>query len=73
MNDDDIIKALLFMNSYALDVTSRCHVGKTDRCLCTRVKEHSCHDSFEIYNHICSCKRIQLYKEYAGTKSLRRR
>ena len=24
------------------------YVGKTDRCLYTRVKEHSCHDSFEI-------------------------
>ena len=31
------------------------YVGKTDRCLYTRVKEHSCHDSSEIYNHICSC------------------
>ena len=36
------------------------YVGKTDRCLYTRVKEHSCHDSFEIYNHICSCNEFNV-------------
>ena len=50
MNHDDIIKALLFMNSNALamDVTLS-HVGKTYRCLYIREKENSCHDSSEIY------------------------
>jgi hypothetical protein len=28
------------------------YVGKTDRCLYTRIKEHSSLDSSEIYNHI---------------------
>ena len=36
------------------------YVGKTDRCLYTRVKEHSCHDSSEIYIHICSCNEFNL-------------
>ena len=31
------------------------YVGKTDRCLYTRIKEHSSLDSSEIYNHIISC------------------
>ena len=31
------------------------YVGKTDRCLYTRIKEHSSLDSTEIYNHITSC------------------
>ena len=31
------------------------YVGKTDRCLYTRIKEHSSLDSSEIYNHITSC------------------
>ena len=28
------------------------YVGKTDRCLYTRIKEHFCNDTSEIYNHI---------------------
>ena len=31
------------------------YVGKTDRCLYTRIKEHSSLDSSEMYNHITSC------------------
>ena len=49
------------MNSNALDVTLS-HVGKTYRCLYTRVKEHSCHDSSEIYNHICGWKEFNFIK-----------
>ena len=38
------------------------YVGKTDRCLYTRIKEHSCHDSSKIYNHICSCNDFNFIK-----------
>ena len=38
------------------------YVGKTDRCLYTRIKEHSYHDSSEIYNHICSCNEFNFIK-----------
>ena len=38
------------------------YVGKTDRCMYTRMKEHSYHYSFEIYNHICSCNKFNLIK-----------
>ena len=31
------------------------YVGKTDRCLFTRIEEHSSLESSEIYNHITSC------------------
>ena len=49
-------------------------VGKTDRCLYTRVKEHSCHDSSEIYNHIRSSNEFNFIKNmlelspYSNTK-----
>ena len=33
------------------------HVGKTGRCLYTKVKEHSCHDSSEIYNDIFAAEK----------------
>ena len=46
------------------------YVGKTDRCMYTRIKENSSHDSFEIHNHIISC---QLYTEPTETNILRRR
>ena len=52
------IKALLLMNSNALDVA----VTTLDRSLYTRIKEHSCHDSSEIYNHICSCNEFNFIK-----------
>ena len=43
-----------------LDVTLS-HVGKTGHCLYTKVKEHSCHDSSEIYiQSYLQLKRIQL-------------
>ncbi len=32
------------------------YIGKTESCLYTRLKEHSAHDSSEIYAHINSCK-----------------
>ena len=32
------------------------YIGKTERCLYTRLKEHSAHDSSEIYAHINSCE-----------------
>ena len=38
------------------------YVGKTDRCLYTRIKEHSYHDSSEIYIHICSCNEFNFIK-----------
>ena len=38
------------------------YIKKTDRCLYTRVKEHSCNDSFEIYNHIWSCNEFKFIK-----------
>ena len=38
------------------------YVGETDRCLYTRVKEHSCHDSSKRCNHICSCNEFNFIK-----------
>ena len=38
------------------------YVGKTDRCLYTRRKEHSYHDSSDIYSHICSCNEFNFTK-----------
>ena len=39
------------------------YVGKTDRCLYTRTKEHSYYDdSSETHNHICSCKEFNFIK-----------
>ena len=32
------------------------YIGKTERCLYTRLKENSAHDSLEIYAHINSCE-----------------
>ncbi len=38
------------------------YIGKTDRCLYTRIKEHSSHDSSEIYNHVISCDVVGIFK-----------
>ncbi len=38
------------------------YVGKTDRCLYTRIKEHSFQDSSEIYNHVISCNDFNFIK-----------
>ena len=38
------------------------YIGKTDRCLYTRIKEHSSHDSSEIYNHVISCDEFNFLK-----------
>ena len=37
-------------------------MGKTDRCLYTRITQHSYHDSSEIYNHISSCNEFNFIK-----------
>ena len=55
------IKALLSMNLLALDVTSR-YIGKTDRCLYTRTKEHSHQKTSEIHQHLSSCEQFQHIK-----------
>ena len=34
------------------------YIGKADRCLITRIKEHVCRKDSEIYNHIKSCEHI---------------
>ena len=42
--------------------TNANYIGKTDRCLYTRIKEHSSHDSSEIYNHVISCDEFNFLK-----------
>ena len=37
------------------------YIGKTDRCLYTRIKEHSQNTS-EIYNHIITCNEFKYIK-----------
>ena len=32
------------------------YIGKTDRCLYTRIKEHSTRENSEIYAHVNSCE-----------------
>ena len=39
------------------------YVGKPDCCLYNRIKEHSCHDSSEIYNQMI-CKEYENEIEY---------
>ena len=38
------------------------YIGKTNCCLYTQVKEHSCYYSSEIYNNICSCNEFNIIK-----------
>ena len=38
------------------------YIGKTDRCLYTRLKEHSQHNKSEIFNHIINCEHFQHIK-----------
>ena len=35
------------------------YIGKTDRCLYTRVKEHAKSDKTEIYNHVHECEQFE--------------
>ena len=52
---NECIKALLFMNSNALNVAAN-YVGKTDHCMLVNPSKrtflHSCHDFSELCNHI---------------------
>ena len=34
------------------------YIGKSDRCLYTRIKEHSSQATSEIYNHIITCNKF---------------
>ncbi len=38
------------------------YIGKTDRRLYTRIKEHSLDNKSEIFNHITSCEHFQHIK-----------
>ena len=38
------------------------YIGKTDRCLYTRLKEHSQDNKLEIFNHIMNCEHFQHIK-----------
>ena len=38
------------------------YIGKTDRCLYTRIKEHSTRENSEIYAHVNSCEYLQHIK-----------
>ena len=38
------------------------YIGKTDRCLYTRIKEHSTRENSEIYAHVNSCEHFQHIK-----------
>ena len=35
------------------------YIGKTDRCLYTRIKEHAKSDKSEIYNHVHECEQFE--------------
>ena len=47
----------------------RC-IGKTDRCLYTRLKEHSQDNKSKIFNHIINCEHFQHIKSMFGIASL---
>ena len=38
------------------------YIGKTNRCLYTRIKEHSSQNASEIYNHIITCNEFNYIK-----------
>ena len=38
------------------------YIGKTDRCLYTRIKEHSTRENSETYAHVNSCEYFQHFK-----------
>ena len=38
------------------------YIGKTDRCLYIRIKEHSSQNTSEIYNHIITCNEFNYIK-----------
>ncbi len=38
------------------------YIGKTDRCLYSRIKKHSTSDSSEVHNHISSCEQFNHIK-----------
>ena len=50
------------MNLLALDAIVRRYIGKTDRCLYTRTKEHSYHTKSEIHQHHSTCEQFQYIK-----------
>ena len=40
------------------------YIGKTDRCLYTRIKEHAKSDKSEICNHVHNCKKFQYIRTF---------
>jgi hypothetical protein len=38
------------------------YIGKTDRCLRTRIKEHSSDKNSEVHKHIMSCEHFQYFQ-----------
>ncbi len=46
------------------------YIGKTDRSLYTRIKEHSFYDSSEIYNHVISCNEFNFIKNLLELNSI---
>ena len=41
---------------------SSSYIGKTDRCLYTRIKEHAKSDKSEIFNHVHNCDEFQFIR-----------
>jgi hypothetical protein len=39
------------------------YIGKTDRCLRTRIKEHSSDKNSEVHKHIMSCEHFQYFMQ----------
>ena len=50
------------MNSHDRVAVAPTYIGKTDRCLYTRIKEHSTRENSEIYAHVNSCEYFQHIK-----------
>ena len=47
---------------FSCPVCRSSYIGKTDRCLYTRIKEHSTRENSEIYAHVNSCEHFQHIK-----------
>ncbi len=47
---------------YKFSCPQASYIGKTDRCLMTRLKEHARSKESEIYKHINSCEHFLYYR-----------
>jgi hypothetical protein len=48
---------------------SSSYIGKTDKCLYTRIKEHAKSDKSEIFNHVHNCDEFQFIRTLLNFRS----